>query len=122
MSGKFRHPSIVGIIGADFKHSSLEKKITRFFKRKRLNFVCLQLSMEPKYLKNVVMCMKLMDVAGMYVMGKYSKKIAPFLDSLDISAKKAGAVNFVARSKKKFIGYYAVDMVEEPVRLLTRQK
>lgn len=104
-----KHPYVVGIIGSNLS-SSKYVKIQRAFKR--LGHVYLPLKVEPKYLKNIILCMKLMDVVGINVSKEYEKKIIPYLDKIDSSSKTAKKVNAVVRQKGKFVGYYVDDIMK----------
>lgn len=106
---KFNHPYVVGIVGKTLnnrKHLLLRNKFNSVFKKKKLPFVYLLLKVEPKYLKNIITCMRLMDVIGVNVFKNYEKKVTPFLDSLDKSARIAKKVNVIAKKDRRFIGYH----------------
>ncbi len=118
MRGQFEHPYAVGLIGQfTARNKAISKKFNALFKRSHENLVYLILKIEPAYLKNLVRCMKLMDIVGINVSKKYQKKVMPFLDGLDVSAKKAMRVNTIARKGQKFIGYFVKDIFKDSVKL-----
>ncbi|MBI2092879.1 MAG: hypothetical protein HYT75_07805 [Deltaproteobacteria bacterium] len=118
MSGQFEHPYAVGLIGQfTAENRAISRKFNALFKRSRSNFTYLILKTDPACLKNLVLCMKLMDIVGINVSKKYQKMVMPHLDGLDVSAKKAMKVNTVARKGKKFIGYFVKDIFIDSVRL-----
>ncbi len=116
----FKHPSVFGVIcksSRDGNAKALQKKFTRAFKKARLPFVYLTLKVEPKHLKNLILCMKLMDVRGVNIPEAYDKKVIPLLDRLDKSAKLAKKVNVIYMSGKKFVGHYVGDILAGSLRL-----
>ncbi len=114
---KFEHPYLTGVIGKQSDYGSLQNRFKAVFKKKKMPFVYLSFKVAPRYLKNVVKCMKLMDVVGLNVTGDYQKKVPFYVDLLDISAKKAKKVNIIVKKGKKFIGYYQTDIVDFSVKL-----
>lgn len=72
--------------------------------------VLLPFAVEKRYLKNVVLTMRLMDIAGLVVSGSHRKHILKHIPRLDRSAKDARMVDTVARRKGKFIGYCVEEM------------
>lgn len=67
--------------------------------------VLLPFAVERRHLKNVVITMKLMDVAGLVVTGSHRKHIMKHIPRLDRSARDAGMVDTVARRRGGFVGY-----------------
>lgn len=72
--------------------------------------VLLPFKVEKRYLKNVVLTMRLMDIAGLAVSGNHRKHILKHIPRLDRSAKEAGMIDTVARRGGTFIGYCAEEM------------
>jgi len=104
----FEHPYVVGL--ATSKPSPfLKKKMNAALKKARLPLVCLDLVTPQRYLKNLLTCMRLMDVIGIMVGREYEKKAASLIPRLDKSARSAGRANVVVKNGKTFIGYYAKD-------------
>lgn len=96
---------LFGIIGKPLHHSPSPKFYNAFFKKRGLPYRYLPFQVEEKHLKNLVLCMKLCDVAGLNVTTPFKEKVIPLLDGLDASARLCGAVNTIVRKKNRFIGY-----------------
>lgn len=96
---------IFGLIGKPIHHSPAPKIFNAVFKKLNLAHRYLPFQVEKEHLKNLILCMKLVDVHGLNVTIPYKESVLPFLDSLDVSAKQSGAVNTIVRRKNKFIGY-----------------
>ena len=103
----FNHPFVVGLIGRNFgrRERLLQRKFKASFKKRDMPYVYLLLKTAPKYLKNIITCMKLMDVMEVHISPEYSKKVIPYLDNLDKSAKEVGKVSLITRQGKRFVGY-----------------
>lgn len=94
-----------GLIGNPLDTSPSPRFYNSFFRKHRLNARYLPFEVEARYLKNLVTCMKLVDLQGLNVTIPFKEKVIPFLDGLDRSAKLCGAVNIIVRKKNRFIGY-----------------
>jgi shikimate 5-dehydrogenase len=119
---KFETPAIIGILSDRTVSSNIRRRLDSIIKRKRLPYVCLPFKVESKHLKNVIACMRLMDIAGLIVIGNHSKRIRRFIPRLDGGSKKSGIVNAVKRQRKEFHGYCVNDgpsFYMDAVNLLT---
>lgn len=96
---------LFGIIGKPLDHSPSPRLYNTFFKKQHLDCRYLPFQVEKKYLKNLLLCMKLCDVYGLNVTTPFKEAVIPFLDGLDKSSKVSGAVNTIVRKKNKFVGY-----------------
>ena len=96
---------LFGIIGKPLDHSLSPKLFNAIFKNLKLPCRYLPFQVEKPHLKNLIVCMKLVDVFGLNVTTPYKRVVAPYLDKLDISAKRCGAVNTIVRRKNRFIGF-----------------
>lgn len=96
---------LYGIIGKPLDHSPSPRLYNAAFKKWGLPYRYLPFQVERPYLKNLVRCMKLVDVAGLNVTIPYKEVVCAVVDRLDASAKKCGAVNTIVRRKNRFIGY-----------------
>jgi len=72
--------------------------------------VLLPFKVERRYLKNVVLTMRLMDIAGLVVLGGHRKNIMKHIPKLDRSAADAGMIDTIARRRGNFVGYCAEEM------------
>ena len=96
---------LFGIIGKPLDCSPSPKIYNAVFKKRSLPCRYLPFQVAPKHLKNLILCMKLVDVEGLNVTIPYKEAVIPFLDGLDKSAELCGAVNTIVRRKNKFTGY-----------------
>ncbi len=121
----FDHPYVVGIVADRInnkKNLALRNSFTSEFKRRQLPFVYLLLKVELEHLKNLLTCMRLMDVIGVNLSLAYEKKVARHLDRLDSSAKASGRVNVIAKKGHKFVGFYVErDLVAGSLSLWKRR-
>jgi shikimate 5-dehydrogenase len=69
--------------------------------------ILLPFSVERRFLKNVVACMRLMDIMGLVVLGAHRTAIARHLSAVDPLAADAKSVDVIARRKVAFKGYNA---------------
>ncbi len=89
------------IFGALCEHSfELPRGLGRALAARAPGAILLPFQVEKRHLKNVLTCMRLMDIAGLVVMGSHQRAILGHLSNLDISAKKAGSVDVIARQKR----------------------
>ena len=96
---------LLGIIGKPLAHSLSPKLHNRWLAKFRLPFVYLPFELEPSHLKHLKKLMRLADIWGLNVTAPYKEKVIPFLDKLDVSARRAGAVNTIVRRGLKLVGY-----------------
>lgn len=96
---------LLGIIGKPLDHSLSPKIFNQIFKKLKLPYRYLPFQVDKKHLKNLIVCMKLVDVEGLNITTPYKKAVIPFLDYLDPFAKKCGAINTIVRKKNLFIGF-----------------
>jgi len=98
----FEPPMIFGALCDD--EPSSPRGIERAIRSRVAGAVLLPFQVEARHLKNVIDCMKLMDVMGLVVLGAHRKKIAGHVPKLDRSAKAAGRVDVIARRGRGFVG------------------
>jgi|GEM_PF-4423445 len=97
---KFDTPVIFGAL-CD-RSLDLPAGLARALKSRIPAAVLLPFKVEKRHLKNVVTCMRLMDVMGLVVLGSHRRSIVAHLKHLDGSAKKAGAVDVIVRRSNSF--------------------
>lgn len=102
----FEAPGIIGILGEKSIPKGLESSVSREITRQKKPFVCLPFKVERKHLCNVIDCMRLMDIAGLIIVGEHTGRMEKFLKSCHESAKEAGRINVIKHSRGKFIGYH----------------
>lgn len=108
MAKHFETPVIFGVISD--KSLAAPKGFARALAAKIPNTVLLPFQVEKKHLKNVIACMKIMDIAGLLVMGTHKKSIKKHLPQLNASAKKTGLVDTIIKRGRNFIGYNACEL------------
>ena len=103
----FTPPQIVGALGDDTLDPAFARTIERTLKKDGRDAVCLPFVVAPRYLKNIVTCMRLMDIVGLAVHPSHGKRIMKWLPSVEKRAKDAGFVDVVVRRGKRFVGLNA---------------
>lgn len=96
---------LFGIIGKELSHSYSPKLYNAVFKKLKSPCRYLSFQVEKRHLKNLILCMKLVDLQGLNVTLPFKEAVLPLLDGLSPSAKQCGAVNTIVRRKNKFLGY-----------------
>ncbi|MFH1829324.1 MAG: hypothetical protein ABH871_00920 [Pseudomonadota bacterium] len=89
-------------------------KVDKWMSKKLASKVCdavlLPFQVDRQHLKNVLICMRLMDVIGLTVEGSLRQDIAKYLPELDDSAKRANSVDTIIKSRKSFKGYSSIGL------------
>lgn len=96
---------LFGIVGKPLDRSLSPKIFNALFKKMGLPHRYLPFQVEKTHLKNLILCMKLVDVAGLNVTAPYKEAVLPFLERLDATARRSGAVNTIVRQKNRFVGF-----------------
>lgn len=95
---------LYGIIGKPLDFSLSPKLYQAFFKKFLSDARYLPFQVEKPHLKNLIACMKLVDVLGLNVTAPYKEAVLPFLDGVSGLARRCGAVNTIVRRKNRFYG------------------
>lgn len=103
----FSPPPIMGAVGDETLTRRYAATFEREIKRRGLTAVCLPLRVAPRHLKNVVACMKLMDIVGLAVHPSLQKRIMKWLPTVEKRARQAGFVDVVVRKNNRFVGMNA---------------
>ena len=94
-----------GLIGYPLSHSFSKKYFTEKFEKEKITdcefnaFVIETISLLPQLIKDNP------TLKGLSVTIPYKESVIPFLNDLDVTAKKIGAVNCIKITDKKLIGY-----------------
>jgi len=96
---------IVGLIGYPVEHSRSPLMHNAAFESLGLDFVYLLFSVRPGYLKEAVMGLRALDIAGANVTIPYKEEVMKYLDEISSEAKFIGAVNTIHNKEGKLIGY-----------------
>ena len=93
----FPDEHLVGILGSPLPKASLVRRFSQALKKEDPQAVCLPLEVDRRFLKNIIPCMRLMDVTGLVIQDSLTKDIFPFLSSRDPIATLSGQVDLIAR-------------------------
>src|SRR3990167_4576711 len=77
---------LLGIIGKPVERSLSPAIYNSIFKKTGLPWRYLPFQVEKTHLKNLIVCMKLVDLCGLNITVPYKEAVLPFLDRLDSSA------------------------------------
>jgi len=93
---------LVGFFGSTYKTSKMYQLYNIAFEALKLNYVYIPFVVDD--LKKAVDGIKALNISGVGVTIPYKIAIIPFLDMLDVDAKRIGAVNVVINSNGRLIG------------------
>ncbi|MGE7623276.1 shikimate dehydrogenase [Viridibacillus sp. NPDC096237] len=94
------------VIGDPIEHSMSPAMHNQWFSEENLDATYLPIHVLPEELEDAIKSLKLLGASGWNVTIPHKTEIIPFLDELDVMAKKMGAVNTVVRQADgKFKGY-----------------
>jgi len=96
---------IIGLIGYPVEHSKSPLMHNAAFEFLGLDFVYVLFPVKPSYLKDAVLGLRALNVAGANVTIPYKEEIMEYLDEISPEAKFIGAVNTIHNRKEKLIGY-----------------
>lgn len=102
ISGKTR---LTGLIGYPVRHSISPNMHNRAFQYLGLDYVYLVFEIKEDNLKDTVMAIKTLDVAGFNVTMPLKQIIMPLLDEISKEAQLIGSVNTVINDNGKLIGH-----------------
>lgn len=104
----FTPPPIVGALGGIGLTAAFARSHERALRECGSQAVCLPFQVERRHLKNLISCMRLMDIEGLIVHAGLSSHLARYLDHLDRMAKSTGLVDTVMRRGNRFVGTSAL--------------
>nr|MDO8081988.1 shikimate dehydrogenase [Candidatus Freyarchaeota archaeon] len=96
---------VVGVIGDPIEHSLSPRMHNAAFENLGLDYIYLALRVLEKDLKNAVKGAKAFNLKGFNVTIPHKVSIIKFLDEIDLTARKIGAVNTVVNEDGKLLGY-----------------
>ena len=94
-----------GLIGYPLSHSFSKKYFTEKFQRENISGCLYDLYEIDSIEKLPVILSQHPELVGLNVTLPYKKQVIPFLNKLDASAEKAGAVNVIKIEGKNLTGY-----------------
>ncbi|MFH1873846.1 MAG: hypothetical protein ABH859_01495 [Pseudomonadota bacterium] len=102
---EFEAPRLIGVLAEKEIPQAEQKILAKELAKITSEYICLPFKVEKKYLKNVITCLKLMDIEGLIVVGAHQQAITEFV-KLDVAASEKGKVNVIKRNDNKFVGTY----------------
>jgi shikimate dehydrogenase len=96
---------IVGVIGDPIEHSLSPRMHNAAFEYLRLDYVYLPFRVLEKDLKNAVKGAKAFNLKGFNVTIPHKVSIIKYLDEIDLTARRIGAVNTVVNEEGQLLGY-----------------
>lgn len=102
MKKNFEAPVIIGALCA--RDTKLPPPLKKAFAKLKPRFALLALGVEKRHLKNLIECMKLMDVRGLILLGRLKRDVVPYLTRLDAESRKIGSVDIIIRENRRFKG------------------
>lgn len=107
MSKKFKHPVIIGALCE--REKDVPKELERVLKKCGKKIAFIKFVTKPRHLKNMLACMRLMDVHSLYIAGSLRLKIARNLRHFLPNDLKLKAADVIVRMNGKFCGINAVE-------------
>jgi shikimate dehydrogenase len=95
----------VGIIGWPVGHSMSPAMHNAAFSKAQLDYVYVPLAVQPGQLKEAVAGLKALGFVGANVTIPYKVEIMAYLDEIDCSARRVGAVNTIVVKNGRCVGY-----------------
>jgi shikimate dehydrogenase len=96
---------VIGVIGDPIEHSLSPRMHNAAFQYLGLDYIYIPLRVLKKDLKNAVKGAKAFNLRGFNVTIPHKVSIIKFLDDIDLTARKIGAVNTVVNEEGKLLGY-----------------
>ncbi len=102
MKKNFTPPVIVGVLCE--RTSEIPRSLIRMLKARGQRCELIPLIVKPTELKNLITCMKLMDIRVLFLFGRLRTHVALHLTRLDKEAQKSGVVDAIIRSHGGYRG------------------
>ena len=96
---------IIGIIGKDIENSLSPLIHNQIILKHSLNFCYLPFQVAETNLGKAIQGIKALNIKGVNITFPYKEKVIKFLDKVEESAHKIGAVNTIVNNKGILIGY-----------------
>ena len=93
------------LIGHNINHSKSPVIHNKFFELTKINAVYVCLDIKSENLKKVIDGIKILGIKAGNITMPFKESIMPFLDSIDVNAKKMGAVNTFVNQNGKLKGF-----------------
>jgi shikimate dehydrogenase len=102
INGKIK---IIGIIGKNIENSLSPLIHNQIILKHSLNFCYLPFQVTETNLAKTIQGIKTLDIRGVNITFPYKEKVIEFLDELEESARRIGAVNTIVNNKGALTGY-----------------
>ena len=86
---------VVGVIGHPIEHSMSPPMHNNAFKELNMDYVYVAFHVLPENIEKLIESCKTLDIKGLNVTIPHKTSVIPFLDEIDPTAKKIGAVNTI---------------------------
>ena len=96
---------IIGVIGKNLKNSLSPLIHNQIILKHSLNFCYLPFQVAESNLDKAIQGVKALNIKGVNITFPYKEKVITFLDDLEESARRIGAVNTIVNNKGILIGY-----------------
>jgi len=96
---------ICGLIGNPVEHSVSPEMHNAAFEKLGLNFIYLPFRVTPENLEKAILGMRGLGMVGFNVTMPHKASIMKFLDEIDKTAEKIGAVNTIVNKDGKLLGF-----------------
>ena len=97
--------NVVGVIGHPIEHSMSPPMHNNAFKKMDMDYVYVAFHVLPEDIEKLITSAKTMDIKGLNVTIPHKTTIIPYLDEIDETAEKIGAVNTIRFKDGKAKGY-----------------
>ena len=97
--------AVLAVIGNPISHSASPRMQNAAIRHAGLNAVYLPILVELAQLGMVLDGLKACHYVGLNVTVPFKEAVIPFLDDLDVSASRAGAVNTIVNRDDRWLGY-----------------
>ncbi len=102
ITGKTR---ITGVIGHPIEHSMSPPMHNNAYKQLNMDYVYVAFHVQPEDIEKLITSAKTLGICGLNVTIPHKTTIIPYLDEIDETAKKIGAVNTIQFKDNKAKGY-----------------
>ena len=86
---------ITGVIGHPIEHSMSPPMHNNAYKQLNMDYVYIAFHVQPENIENLINSSKTLDIKGLNVTIPHKTTIIPYLDEIDETAEKIGAVNTI---------------------------
>ncbi|MDI6890991.1 MAG: shikimate dehydrogenase [Thermodesulfovibrionales bacterium] len=96
---------ITGLFGYPVEHTLSPAMHNAAFEALGLDYCYVAFPVHPDYIKDAVMAIRALNIAGVNVTIPHKERVIPFLDDIDEEASLIGAVNTIVNSSGRLKGY-----------------